>query len=69
MNVAKLRGMIVERGTTQEAVAKIIGVDRSTFYRKMNDGGKFTIGEARKIAQALQIGKSEAAEIFLGYKL
>lgn len=29
INVAKLKGLIVERGTTQQAVADSIGIDRS----------------------------------------
>ena len=34
VNVSKLKGKIIERNTTQEALAKDIGIDKSTFYRK-----------------------------------
>ena len=39
VNIARLKGKIVEHGNTQEAVASAIGMDRSTFYRKLKDGG------------------------------
>jgi hypothetical protein len=62
----KLRGKIVEAGTTQEAVADLIGVDRSTFYRKVkSDGAAFTVGEVHKIVTAIPLTQEEAIEIFL----
>ena len=66
MNTQKLKGKIVESNTTQEAVADTIGIDRSTFYRKMKSGGaSFTIGEMHAIVSALRLSDSEAIEIFL----
>ena len=54
VNIARLKGKIVEHGNTQEAVASAIGMDRSTFYRKLKDGGeKFTIGEIHGIVSAV----------------
>ncbi|WP_231415609.1 XRE family transcriptional regulator [Enterococcus faecalis] len=65
INVAKLKGLIVERGTTQQAVADSIGINRSTFYRKMKNGGDFTIAEAKKIKEEIPLTDDEAIEIFL----
>ncbi|MDQ8427455.1 XRE family transcriptional regulator [Enterococcus faecium] len=65
IDVAKLKGLIVERGTTQQAVADSIGINRSTFYRKMKNGGNFTVAEAKKIKEEVPLTDSEAAEIFL----
>lgn len=66
-NMQKLRGRIVEAGTTQEAVADSIGIDRSTFYRKVkSDGVAFTIGEVHKIVEVISLTPQEAMEIFLG---
>lgn len=48
VNTAKLKGLIVERGTTQQTVADALEIDRSTFYRKLKKGGTFTVGEANK---------------------
>ena len=65
VNIARLKGKIVEHGNTQEAVASAIGMDRSTFYRKLKDGGeKFTIGEIHGIVNAVPLSRDEAIDIF-----
>lgn len=66
MKILKLRGKMVERGYNVEALAAKIGVDRATLYRKLNDGEKFTIGDAKKIKTALELTGEEANEIFFG---
>lgn len=64
----KLRGKIVEAGKTQEAVADLVGVDRSTFYRKVkSDGETFTVGEVHKLVTAIGLTQQEAVEIFLNH--
>ncbi|WP_353180455.1 helix-turn-helix domain-containing protein [Delftia acidovorans] len=64
--MSKLRGKIVEAGTTQEAVADQVGINRSTFYRKVKaEGVSFTIGEIHKIANAINLTQQDAIEIFL----
>lgn len=68
INVAKLKGAIVENGTTQEELAKELGMNRSTFYRKMKSEG-FTIGEAKKIAEKIPLSDELAIEIFFGRKV
>ena len=69
IDVAKLRGLIVERGTTQQAVADSIGINRSTFYIKMKNGGDFTVAEAKKIKEEVPLTDYEAVEIFFGRKV
>lgn len=65
VNINKLRGKIVEVGLTVEEVAKRVGMNTSTLYRRMcNGGGSFTINEADKIASVLQLSASELNEIF-----
>ena len=65
-NAPKLRGKIVEKGMSQEMIAKQIGIDQSTFYRKMKaDGLTFSVGEMHKIVKILDLNKTEATEIFL----
>ncbi|MGL6202087.1 MAG: helix-turn-helix domain-containing protein [Lachnospiraceae bacterium] len=65
VNTQKLKGKIVERDTTQEALADAVGVDRSTFYRKMKNGGNgFTVGEIHKIIDAIPLTMDEAISIF-----
>lgn len=65
----KLKGIIVERGTTQQNVAESIGINRSTFYRKMKNGGDFSIGEAQKIAEKIPLINEEAVENFVSDKI
>ena len=65
MNVAKLRGKIVECGMNVEGLASKIGVDRSSLYRKLNNAEKITIGEASRMKEALEMTDAEALDIFL----
>lgn len=64
MNVNKLKGKIVEKGMNVEALAESIGIDRSSLYRKLNDAEKFTIGEAIRIRDVLDLSADDAMEIF-----
>lgn len=65
MNIQKLKGKIVEMGYSVETLAEEIGIDRSSLYRKLNNGEKITIGEARKLKSALKLTEEEATVIFL----
>lgn len=66
VDVNKLKGKIVERGMTQEAVAKAIGVDNSTFTRKMKSCGlTFSIGQMHQLVKLLDISPEDAQLIFL----
>lgn len=65
MNTQMLKGKIVESGITQEAVADAIGMNRSTFYRKMKrKGNTFTVEEMNKIVQVIPLSREEAVLIF-----
>ena len=64
MNVNKLKAKIVERELSVEKLAVLIGVDRSSLYRKLNNAEKITIGEANKMKTALEISNAEAVDIF-----
>lgn len=66
MRSNKLKGKIVEKGLNVEQVAEMIGVDKATFYRKLNDFNKFTIGDAINIKVALGLTDQEAYAIFWG---
>ena len=70
VNINKLKGKIVENNLSIEKLADVIGVDRSTLYRKINNkGDTITIKEADKIRHALKLSASEAIEIFFGQKV
>ena len=65
-NMDVLRGKMAERRVTREEMARLIGVDASTFYRKMkSEGTSFTVGEMHKIVEVLNLTPDEASAIFL----
>lgn len=65
-NMDKLRGKIVENKSSHEKVADALGIDPSTFSRKMkSDGINFTIGQVHKLSDALGLSAEEVASIFL----
>ena len=64
-NMMKLKGKIVEKGFNVNRLAEAIGLDSSTFYRKLNnDGLTISIGEANKIVEILKLNSNEAMSIF-----
>lgn len=66
VDTQKLKGKIVEMGTTQEAVADAIHISRSTFCRKMKGLGRsFTIEEVHSMIAAIPLTEEEAIQIFL----
>lgn len=68
-NVLKLKAKITEKGYTVETLARAIGMNKSTLYRKINRMEIFTIKEAYNIAIALDLTESELNEIFFGIKI
>lgn len=65
VNVNKLKGKIVECGMNIPKLAKEIGIDKSTLYRKLQDDGEsITIKEASLIINALNLTQEEAHSIF-----
>lgn len=65
VNIAKLKGKMVERGINAERLAEAMGIDRATLYRKFGKAEKITIGEATKMKAILGLSDQEAYEIFL----
>lgn len=62
-----LKKKIVEKNTTQEALAMALGIDRSTLYRKMKGGlSCLTLSEAKKISKYLGLSETEAFNVFFG---
>lgn len=64
-NINKLKGKIIEAGFSVETFSKKVNMNKSTFYRKINnDCETFSIKEATKIVEVLELSASEAIEIF-----
>lgn len=66
---SKLKGLIKERGLTQESVAKSIKVAYSTFNLKLNGNAFFTQEEIYKISNLLKIPKEKIYQYFFTLKV
>lgn len=64
MNIPMLKQKIKERGINVETLAKKIGINRSTMYRKLNEDISITMTEANKIKEILCLTNEEASAIF-----
>lgn len=62
MKTAKLRGIIVAKGMTQEQVANCIGMSPKTFYNKMKKG---VFGTDEVLAMVDLLCIDDPADIFL----
>lgn len=65
MNANKLKAKIVENGLNISKTAELIGVSKSSLYRKLNANDRLTINEAAKLKNILELTDLEALEIFL----
>lgn len=51
---------------TNDEMARQLGINPSTFYRKLkSDGTTFTVGQMHKIVEVLGLAADEASSIFL----
>ncbi len=65
INVSLLKQRLEEEKISPDQLAKKIGIDRATFYRKLKAGGvKFTVGEVQKMIPALNLSAADAIRIF-----
>ena len=66
VNVNKLKGKMVENEMSVAMLSEKIGLDKSNFYRKMNNrnGETFTVKEANLICKELNLTSLEAMAIF-----
>ena len=66
IDTVALKMRMSAKGITVSDLTKILGIDESTYYRRMsNDGDTFTVGEVQKIVETLRISKRDATAIFL----
>lgn len=64
INIEQLNERILKSGTTKEALADEIGVDRSTLYRRLKNG-TLRIGDVHRMCDVLNLSAEEAISIFL----
>lgn len=66
INMELLLDRVSSEGKTISEVSKAIGIDPSTFYRKLNSNGtKFTVGEMHALVKTLKLSNKDACNIFL----
>lgn len=65
MNYNFIRGQIAEKRTSQRKVAEEMGISEQSLNRKLNGKRVFTVEEATKICNILDIPLNRRAEIFL----
>lgn len=65
VNVSMLRDAIKNSNHTIKTLAIAIGIDESTFYRKLSrDGSTFTLEQADLIKRELNLNAKKAQDIF-----
>ena len=68
INVQLLQKVIKDHGMTVSDLSNLIGIDPSTFYRKLNSSGvKFTIGQMHSMVNVLSLTNEEASDIFFDW--
>lgn len=65
VDVNRPKGKTVERRLTGEKIAKALGIDQSTYYHKMGDGGGgFTLSQAITVSEVLYLSREERIAFF-----
>lgn len=64
MSIDKLRGRMGERRITQADLAKLLGLRVCSVNQKLNGRRKFSLDEAKKVADYLEIPDSEFVSFF-----
>lgn len=60
-----LKAKLLERGIDVPEMAKLLGIDRATLYRNLNNIDRMPIGKAMRIKSILDLTDEEAIAIFL----
>lgn len=70
VNVIRLRNALEKCEISYEDAARAIGVNRSTFYRRVQrEGSKFTVEEVEKLSSLLRLSSQEMQAIFFDREL
>lgn len=66
IDAGRLKKKAGDLGVKVKEIAQALEIDESTYYRKMaNKGNSFSVAQAQKLTELLQLSKEEAREIFL----
>lgn len=65
VNIRKLKAKLVEKDISIIELANVLGIDKSTVYRKLNKSGEnFTVKDIGKISKALSLTYDDIKSIF-----
>ena len=65
ININKLKKEITKKNLSIEELSEKIGIDKSTFYRRLESNWKkFTIEEVIKISKVLNLDRKKVDDIF-----
>lgn len=66
MKVREVKGRMVARGITPEYMAKMLGMDVSTYYRKMKAGGNdFNVENIEVFKRELGLNAEESVDLLI----
>lgn len=69
MNERELRAIIVREGKRIPDVAKAIGINKATLYKKLRGKNDFTQSEIVKISHFLNLSPAQILYIFCGIEV
>lgn len=66
LDILKLKGKIAENNLNITLLAKEIGMNRDTLYRRIaNSGENLTLKDIKNISEVLKLNKNEITDIFM----
>ena len=68
INRGLLKAKLVSVGKTMDGLAADIGLERTTFYRRLRNA-TLTVGDVHKIIEVLHLTAQETIEIFFAPKV
>ena len=63
VNVSMLEDEIIKKNMTKEAVASELGIDRSTFYRRLQSN-RLLVCDIHRLTEVLGLSREKAVAIF-----
>lgn len=66
---SKLRGLVKEKGKTQESIAEVAGMREATFSQKINNNSEFKQGEILRVCEILDIPHEQIHAYFFTPKV
>ena len=70
IDVPRLKTRIAEKGLSMMEVAKLLEINRSTLYRRLENGGSgLLVKDARRLSDILELTLEEREHIFFASKV